>query len=230
MSESKSKGVIYILTNPSFKEYVKIGYADNIENRLNELNKSETIPYAFRVYAIYEVDRRLTDIELHKLIDSLNPDLRTVETFDGKKREKEFYAMSPKEAYSLLESIAKVSGTSCRLKKMKPEGHEILDEKVAEEVKEESESERRKPWSFSQYGIPIGSVLVSCDRPGKTVRVVDEKHVDYYGETLSMSAATSRILEEEAPWQGPKHFTYNGKKLTDIRKEIEDNTPEDSKE
>ena len=30
MSENK-KGVIYILTNPSFLEYVKIGYADDIE-------------------------------------------------------------------------------------------------------------------------------------------------------------------------------------------------------
>ena len=28
------KGVIYILTNPSFKEYVKIGYAHDIEKRL----------------------------------------------------------------------------------------------------------------------------------------------------------------------------------------------------
>ena len=26
-------GVIYILTNPSFPEYVKIGYADDIEKR-----------------------------------------------------------------------------------------------------------------------------------------------------------------------------------------------------
>ena len=26
-------GVIYILTNPSIKEYVKIGYADDVEKR-----------------------------------------------------------------------------------------------------------------------------------------------------------------------------------------------------
>lgn len=31
---SERKGVIYILTNPSFPEYVKIGYADDIDNRL----------------------------------------------------------------------------------------------------------------------------------------------------------------------------------------------------
>lgn len=27
----EQKGVIYILTNPSFPEYVKIGYEDNID-------------------------------------------------------------------------------------------------------------------------------------------------------------------------------------------------------
>lgn len=35
-----NKGVIYILTNPSFKEYVKIGYADNVDSRLKQLNNS----------------------------------------------------------------------------------------------------------------------------------------------------------------------------------------------
>ena len=38
-------GVIYILTNPSFPEYVKIGYAKDLEKRMNQLNRSETIPF-----------------------------------------------------------------------------------------------------------------------------------------------------------------------------------------
>ena len=54
MSAEKKAGVIYILTNPSFPEYVKIGYASNIEKRLAQLNRSECIPFAFRVYAVYE--------------------------------------------------------------------------------------------------------------------------------------------------------------------------------
>ena len=33
----ENKGVIYILTNPSFPEYVKIGYADDIKKRLKQL-------------------------------------------------------------------------------------------------------------------------------------------------------------------------------------------------
>ena len=32
-----SKGVIYILTNPSFPQYVKIGYATDVKQRLDEL-------------------------------------------------------------------------------------------------------------------------------------------------------------------------------------------------
>ena len=33
---SEQQGVIYILTNPSFPDYVKIGYADDIEKRLQQ--------------------------------------------------------------------------------------------------------------------------------------------------------------------------------------------------
>ena len=146
------KGVIYILTNPSFPDFIKIGYASDLEKRLSQLNRSETIPFAFRTYAIYEVSSTLTDKQLHKLIDMLNPDLRTIETFDGKKREKEFYAMTPEDAYSLLECIAKISGTESCLKRMKPEGHEVEDEKVAREA---GEAVRRGAFRFSECGIPV---------------------------------------------------------------------------
>lgn len=54
-------GYIYILTNPSFKDYVKIGYADNVEERVKQLNSSECTPFAFRIYATYEVNARLMD-------------------------------------------------------------------------------------------------------------------------------------------------------------------------
>lgn len=80
----KATGVIYVLTNPSFKEYVKIGYADNVESRLKQLNNSECIPFAFRIYATYEVEERLTDLKLHALIDQLNPNLRSIDNVDGK--------------------------------------------------------------------------------------------------------------------------------------------------
>lgn len=131
-----AKGVIYVLTNPSFPEYVKIGYADDLQQRLNRLNKSECLPFAFRAYCTYEVDGRLKDKDVHALIDKLNPDLRAIETFDGKPRVREFYAMSPEDAYGILSSIAAISGTTNRLKMVDPVGHEIKDQQTAAEIQE----------------------------------------------------------------------------------------------
>lgn len=108
-------GVIYILTNPSFPKYVKIGYADDVEKRLRELNRTECIPFAFRLYAYYEVNERLTDLKLHDMIDKINPSLRSVDTFNGKPRKKEFYQMSKEIAYNILESIASISNTLSKL-------------------------------------------------------------------------------------------------------------------
>ena len=107
---NNNQGVIYILTNPSFPDYVKIGYADDVTKRLKELNRSECIPFAFRLYAYYEVPRRLTDMKLHQMIDKLNPNLRSIEEFDGKTRKREFYNMPAADAYSILETIAQING------------------------------------------------------------------------------------------------------------------------
>lgn len=213
-----AKGVIYILTNPSFPDYVKIGYADNLEKRMEQLNRSESIPFAFRAYAIYEVTSRLTDRSLHDLIDKLNPELRSIDNFDGKERKREFYAMSPDEAYSLLECIAKISGTEDRLKKMAPEGHEILDEETAAEVAQEA---KRGPFRFSAVGIPEGSVLKYVNDPTIEVVVVDDRHIQYKGVTTSLSAVAQELLELEYHVQGTMYFTYNDEKLTDIRDRIE---------
>lgn len=134
--DNQKTGVIYILTNPSFPQYVKIGYADNIYNRLDQLNRSECIPFAFRLYAYYEVSSRLTDIKLHNLIDSLKPGLRTIEDFHGKKRVREFYAMDAEYAYSILENIAEINGLKDKLVLVQPTNSEVHDEKEAGEIVE----------------------------------------------------------------------------------------------
>lgn len=141
-------GAIYILTNPSFPEYVKIGYADDIDSRLNQLNRSECIPFAFRVYATYEVSNRLVDLKLHNLIDQLNPTLRSIETFNGKQRKREFYAMSPEEAYALLEAIAEIHGYSDRLKLWEMNDKEVKAQETAQEISAERK-ERLSAFSAS---------------------------------------------------------------------------------
>ena len=125
---SDKKGVIYILTNLSFPDYVKIGYADDIDKRLKQLNRSECIPFASRVYATYEVNSRLSDLKLHTIIDKLNPDLRSIDDFNGQKRVREFYAMQPEEAYAILEAMVEIHDCKENLKLVVPSAIEAQEE------------------------------------------------------------------------------------------------------
>ena len=124
-------GVIYILTNPSFPEYVKIGYADAVEARVKQLNNSEAVPFSFHIYATFDVTERLTDKKLHNFIDTLNPELRSKKKIGDKIRVREFYHIKPEEIYSAFESMAEVTGTSDRLHLWKETKEEIEEEKEA---------------------------------------------------------------------------------------------------
>lgn len=146
-------GVIYILTNPSFPKYVKIGYSDNVDKRLEELNRSECIPFAFRLYAYYKVQNRLSDKKVHELIDGLNPELRSVENINGKERKREFYAMPKEQAYSILKSIAIINNLEENLVLVEPTKQEIEDEEEAADIE-------NTPLSFEQFYINKNEKLI----------------------------------------------------------------------
>lgn len=214
------KGYIYIFTNPSFPEYVKIGYANNVSQRLDELNRSTAVPFAFRVYATYEVESNLSDKKLHSILDKLNPDLRSTEEINGKKRIREFYAMSPEDAYAILDAIAEINNYSDRLKKWEATEDEKAEEAIAAEISE-AHQERLAPFSFSACRIPIGAEIVfwptSHESSNITCTVVDEKRVEYQGKIWSLTALAKELLQTNWALAGPRYFKYNGEWLNDIR-------------
>ena len=213
-------GFIYIMTNPSFPEYVKIGYAKDVKQRLDELNRSSAVPFAFRIYATYEVGSELSDKKLHSILDKLNPDLRSTEEINGKKRVREFYAMTPEDAYAILEAIAEINGFKHRLKKWKATTEEQKAEAVAQEISE-AHKERMVPFTFSMCNIGIGEQIEFCcpknANDGASCAVVDDKHVNYNGEILSLSALAKLLLGRKGEVAGPRHFKYKGEWLNDIR-------------
>lgn len=144
-----SKGYIYILTNPSFPDYVKIGYADNVEARLRQLNSTECTPFAFRVYATYEVPARLADKGVHSIIDSLNPVLRSSEMCNGRLRVREFYAMTPEEAYKIFEAMANIHACPERLRLIPASTEEKKDEEEAIKIEEETQERCRRYWTYA---------------------------------------------------------------------------------
>lgn len=214
-------GYIYIMTNPSFEEYVKIGYAKDVKQRLDDLNRSSAVPFAFRIYATYEVDSELSDKKLHSILDKLNPELRSTEEINGKKRVREFYAMTPEDAYDILDAIAEINGFKHRLKKWKATAEEQKAEAVAQEISE-AHQERMKPFTFPMCNIGIGEQIEfsynGSKKSGTICTVVDDKHVEFENATWSLTALAKHLLGD-VKWAlaGPRYFKYKGEWLNDIR-------------
>lgn len=191
-------GYIYIMTNPALHDMVKIGYSIDIEKRRKELSTT-ALPYEYEIYAIYETQGKLEDKKLHALIDTLNPDLRV-------SANREFFVMSPEDAYKLLEAIAYISETQDKLKK----------------YRENTKPQRvqKSPINFVKCGIPIGATLEYIDDSSIKVTVCGERKVLYKNEITSLSNIVGQLKGVKSI-QGTAYFTYNGKLLTDIAKETQ---------
>lgn len=211
-------GYIYILTNPSFPDYIKIGYADNVEQRLQQLNQSECTPFAFRVYATYAVDARLSDKKIHSIIDKLNPNLRSIDNFNGKQRIREFYAMSAEDAYDILEAIAEIHEYGDRLRKWELTLEDKKAEEVAEEVSQERH-ERMANFSFSDINIPIGAELEYVGDQEIKCTVIDTRRIEYMGQSMYITPFVKLVSGKNNITQGPKwlleHFMYKNILLKD---------------
>lgn len=199
-------GVIYILTNPSFPQYVKIGYANDLKSRLKSLNRSECIPFAFRVYAYYKVPKRLTDLEIHKIIDTINPNLRAIETIDGKERKREFYELSANDAYEILLGIAKINGMESNITLVEPTSKEIKEEEEAEEgrTKRVMTQLPRMDWLIEQGIVNIGDEVYIINHPDEVAVIKNAESVEYKDELMSFNQFGCKITG----WKAIQIYAY----------------------
>ena len=155
------------------------------------------------MYATYEVDSALSDKKLHSILDKLNPDLRSAEEVDGKRRIREFYAMPPEDAYAILEAIAEINGFHHRLKKRRVTTTAQQDEALARQI-EEQHRERVSPFAFSKCGISA-----------------DDQHVRFQDEIWSLAALAKHLRGTRNSVAGPQYSKYNGAWLNAIRRRLE---------
>ena len=211
-------GYIYVLTNPSFPEYVKIGYADNVDARVVQLNRSECTPFAFKKYAVLPVANRLADKNVHKLIDRFKPELRAKENVNGKIRVREFFAMTAQEAVEILATIGGIYGETPQL------FEQTVEEKHDQEIAEKAAiaSERKSPFSFFKCGIKEGELITYIHDANITCTVANDREINYNGKLTSLSALAKKLLDRKSGVQGTLHFAYNGEILSALRKRLED--------
>lgn len=199
-------GYVYILTNPSFKDdWIKIGKSSRpVDIRSKELDNTAT-PLPFEIYATLKTEK-YNEVErlIHKTIDRLT-DLRI-------RQSREFFNISPDKALDILKDIS-MTLDDAEISERKPE--------VETEVKH-SKSSR---FNFDMVNIPIGSELIFIPT-GLKVIVADFNKIEYQGRLYKLSPFVETFLPEEQQtpsrsYQGSKYFSFNGKVLENIRKEIE---------
>ena len=198
----QKKNYIYIMTNPAFPNLIKIGYATDPEQRRAELSAPSGVPADYEIYATSEVPSKLKDKKIHDIIQQLNPNLR----FNPKR---EFFMMTPEDAFKLLKAIAAIYGKE-----------ELVIKYDDSDDPGDSTIKKLPPFRFSMCGINKDDYVIYTNDKSIKVKVLDEKHVEYNGSSWSLSALASELLfGEKKPIQGPLYFEYNGKTLDAIRRE-----------
>ncbi len=222
MEQKSEKGYVYILTNPSFREdWVKIGKSSRpVDVRSKELDNT-AVPLPFEIYAtLYTSKYDKVEKQIHKQIDRLT-DLRI-------RQNREFFNIAPAMALDIMRDIADLLDDAELA--IYIEGKPVISNSKEQdkEIKTKEAEKRvhsRPPFKFHMVGINIGDTVV-FDELELPVRVATDDKIEYEGRLYSLSAFTGTFLPQEkqnnsGAYQGPKYFSYNGKVLAELRKEME---------
>ena len=205
--------VVYILTNESMPDTIKIGIAENLENRMRSLD-STGVPLPFECYYALEVD----DSDDSRAIEQ-----RLHETFDDERvrPNREFFYCSPEQAKSAL-SIAEVLGA----KNVTPDESIVADEQDRNALVN-ARSRRENIDYFGILGIEIGETLTFVKDETITCKVAADKKIEFRGKITSLSGAALKLRHERGDaWtraHGPAEWCFEGKKLTVLYQEIGNN-------
>jgi hypothetical protein len=203
-------GYVYILTNPAFKDnWVKIGMTSKTPDaRAADLDNT-SVPIPYEVYATLKTSKyKEAEKFIHRMIDRLT-DLRI-------RPNREFFNITPEEAYGIFEDIAKLFDDSELVK----------TQKINDEVDGLC---RRSNTTFAMLNIKPGDFICWFDDPSIQFKVIDDKNkVEYNGDIVSISACYSSMINDchksrpksyKSPWSA---FCRKGesKNLNDVRDEL----------
>lgn len=98
---------VYLLSNPSIPDWVKIGRTKSIDNRLNQLyNTSVPLPFNLEKYIETHSSNKSLIVEqsIHSIIDTINPSLRK----DTLAYRREFFKLTVDQGLKVFDLVEKV--------------------------------------------------------------------------------------------------------------------------
>lgn len=192
------KGYVYILTNPSFEGcWIKIGQAENMQNRLNILNSG--VPYKYNIYATLQTEKfKIVEKFLHKLLQNFC----NVPTADSK----EFFLLDPEKALDMFCLIAN-----------------IVDDCKIENYDPNERKKRNHNFKFFMVGLKEGD-KITIKPANIEVEISGDNKILYKGKEYTLSGFAKEFMpgdRKQKEFQGTQYFTYEGETLADMRKRIE---------
>jgi hypothetical protein len=194
---------IYILTNNSMPNLIKIGYTkrDDLNIRVKELYTTG-VPLPFNIYyACLVEDSQKTEDILHELF---------IENRINKKRE--FFQLDPDKVITALSLLNPINIT--------PDEKDYL---TTEEIKDIEKTKKLKNFTFSLVEINPGEILTFARDENITCTVYTDNTVIYNNEILTLTEAARKTnLIPYKELQGPKFWMYKNETLTNRRKRYQE--------
>ena len=197
--------IVYLLTNPTMPDLVKIGRTNDLETRLRSLSTHSGVPVPFECFYACEV-RDSVEVEraLHEAFGDhrINP-------------KREFFRLNPERVQAILKVMAIRDETPTI---------EIVEDQVELEALQREQS-RRSNFRFSNVGIPFGATLNFVKDEALTAVVVDDRTIEFEGVRTSTSNAAKILLHRMggtlSAAQGPLYWMYDGETLAERRMRFE---------
>ena len=195
--------IVYILTNQSMPDTIKIGITDNLDRRVRELDNTST-PLPFECYYAVEVqDAKVIEKKIHEGLD----DKRV-------RQSREFFNTSPEQAKAILE-IAEVMGG----KNVTPK-EDIVETSQDKQALDNARKRSGRIDYFGILGIVKGTTLTFSKDQNITCEVADNGKVIFRGKETSLSGSALIVTNEMGyDWgqvQGAGYWCYQGKTLRDL--------------
>ncbi len=195
--------IVYILTNQSMPDTIKVGVTDNLDRRVRELDNTST-PLPFECYYAVEVENASTiEKKIHEGLD----DKRV-------RQNREFFNATPEQAKAILE-IAEVMGG----KNVTPK-EDIVETPQDKQALENARKKRGRIDYFGILGIQKGTTLTFSKDESITCEVAHDGKVIFRGKETSLSGSALLITNELGyDWgqvQGAGYWCYQGKTLREL--------------
>jgi len=196
--------IVYLLTNPSMPNIVKIGFTTNLKNRMRSLYSS-SVPVPFECYFACTVeDMNFVEKSLHDGFDDfrVNP-------------KREFFRIDPERVVSILRMVM--------IDDVTPTEDQFEDKE--DEIAFQKETKVGQRFNFEMVGIPIGATLHFLSDENVTCTVTSNTRVEFEGENHSLSSAgliaKNRMGFNWKTFAGPLNWKYEGEILFDRRARLE---------